>query len=137
MKVGIFPKLIYYTAFKIGIFDTSGVLIRLILSATTIYLLCNISKVTSPCMSYILLFLVFSSSFQHKHTANFGLQFITAVPSLCIILIIYLNKYLNDTLLNITFTAALCFISTFSYSNGIIIWVICVLLYFIFLASLV
>ena len=133
----LFPKLIYYTAFKIGIFDTRiGVLIRLILSATTIYLLYNISK--SNCSldnSYILLFsclLVFIPT--QAYNQIFGLQFITAVPSFCIILIIYLNKYLNNTLLNITFTATLCFISTFSYSNGIIIWVICNPIIFHFLS---
>ena len=83
-----FPKLIYYTAFKMGIFDTRiGVLIRLILSATTIYLFYNLSK--SKCSlhnSYILLFsclLVFIPT--QAYNQIFGLQFITAVPSFCII----------------------------------------------------
>ena len=123
-----FPKLIYYAAFNMGIFDTRiGVLIRLILSATTIYLLYNLSK--SKCSlhnSYILLFsclLVFIPT--QAYNQIFGLQFITAVPSFCIILNIFLNKYLNNKFLIIFFTAILCIVSTFSYSNGIIIWVIC------------
>ncbi|MDC0368883.1 hypothetical protein OAN13_04230 [Opitutales bacterium] len=123
-----FPKLIYYTAFNMGIFDTRiGVLIRLILSATTIYLLYNLSK--SKCYLHnasILLFsclLVFIPT--QAYNQIFGLQFITAVPSFCIILNIFLNKYLNNKFLIIFFTAVLCIVSTFSYSNGIIIWVIC------------
>jgi hypothetical protein len=122
-----FPKIFYYTLYKLGVFDTRiGVLFRLFLGFLTCLLLYFIVKTKSPeddalriLYSSLLIFLP-TQAYNHL----FGLQFITIIPPFCIVLCLFICKSKCQDKIKLFSLVVLCFISTYSYSNGMISWFI-------------
>ena len=131
----VFPKLIYVTLAKLNILDMRvGVWIRLILSFGSIILFYLASSSLSK--NKRILFMVCSSIliFIPSQTYNlvFGLQFITIVPPICLILCVLVLESKLSFYIKVFFNICLCIISTFTYANGMIVWAIAnpILFYF-------
>jgi hypothetical protein len=123
----LFPKIFYYTIYKLNIFDTrSGVVFRLIMGFLTCFLLYLIISCKSLENNALrLLFsslLIFLPTQAYNHI--FGLQFITIIPPFCIILCLFACKISNSNRTNLFILIISCFISTYSFSNGMINWLI-------------
>jgi len=123
----LFPKIFYYTLYKLGIFDTRfGVLFRLFIGFLTCFLLYFILKSKSPVNDALRILLtsllIFIPSQAYNHI--FGLQFITIIPPFCIIMCLFICKLKCNNLIKLFFLITLCNISTYSYSNGMINWLI-------------
>jgi hypothetical protein len=122
-----FPKLLYILLAKFGILDMRvGVWIRLILSFLSIFLIYISSKSLSK--NKRIVFMVCSSIliFIPSQTYNlvFGLQFITIVPSFCLIICILILESKLSIYVKFLLNFSLCIISTFTYANGMIVWAI-------------
>ena len=120
----IIPKIIYYTAYIAGLFDTRiGVLIRILLSILSVMVISHICNTNDgkDSVKYLLATLCIFIPTQ-AYNQIFGLQFITIVPSFCLIIILLINKNIKSLTTGLFLSIIFCIISTFTYSNGLIIW---------------
>ena len=123
----VIPKFIYFIAFKYGFFDTRiGVILKILLSISSIFFISIIFRSdqerTKTLVLLISTLLIFIPT--QAYNQIFGLQFITIVPSFCLLLIILVNQHIRSTKFCVIISAVICISSTYNYSNGIIIWAI-------------
>ena len=120
----IFPKVLYYSLSKISGLDITNVIfIRFGLSVLCFFLLLKLLKKQNYQIfySFIISILLFSPTQALSHLTS--IQVITLIPPLLIILFYSFYKRLNNPGLFL-FYISICVISTFSFANGMLIWII-------------
>jgi hypothetical protein len=120
----IFPKVLYYSLSKISGLDITHVIfIRFGLSVLCFFLLLKLLKKQNYQIfhSFIISILLFSPTQALSHLTS--IQVITLIPPLLIILFYYFYKKLNNLGLFLLYISN-CLIATFSFANGMLIWII-------------
>ena len=120
----IFPKILYYSLSKISRLDITHVIfIRFGLSVLCFFLLLKLFQKQNYQIfySFIISILLFSPTQALSHLTS--IQIITLIPPLLIILFYSFYKRLNNPGLFL-FYISICLISTFSFANGMLIWII-------------
>lgn len=120
----IFPKVLYYSLSKISGLDITHVIfIRFGLSVLCFFLLLKLFQKQNYQIfySFIISILLFSPTQALSHLTS--IQVITLIPPLLIILFYYFHKKLNNLGLFLLYISN-CLIATFSFANGMLIWII-------------
>lgn len=120
----IFPKVLYYSLSKISGLDITHVIfIRFGLSVLCFFLLLQLFQKQNYQIfhSFIISILLFSPTQALSHLTS--IQVITLIPPMLIILFYYFYKKLNNLYLFLLYISS-CLIATFSFANGMLIWII-------------
>lgn len=120
----IFPKVLYYSLSKISGLDITHVIfIRFGLSVLCFFLLLKLFQKQNYQIfySFIISILLFSPTQALSHLTS--IQVITLIPPLLIILFYSFYKKLNNLGLFLLYISN-CLIATFSFANGMLIWII-------------